>query len=252
MWHYRIILLIAFTVLWTGIKLTAGERKFTYTYEAEVLPKGMREIEIWSTYHYRSASNRFANRIEFEWGLGSGLQTAFYLNTESTTAPAGSRTVLSVSNAWFYQLTAAEEQGISLALYGEWTVGAGEVAAEMKLLGHTFVGNALIAWNLTGEREWEQEQQEWEASNKVAFTGGLSLPLLPTVSGGIEWVVTHTFSASNTTATPLFLGPVLSFRQSRWWATMTFLPQIVDIERGGQNFQAADRWQWRLLLSWIL
>src|SRR5262245_49356872 len=60
----------------------ANERHFTYTYESAVLPKGAKEMEVWSTF--RTGRNNFYSRmdhrLEYEVGLTDRLQTSFYLN----------------------------------------------------------------------------------------------------------------------------------------------------------------------------
>ncbi len=229
----------------------AGERRFVYTYEAEVLPKGVREIEIWSTYHYRSNLLRLANRIELEWGLGSNAQTAFYLNTVSSSGEQGGKTQLSISNAWVYQFLDVGQHGIASGLYGEWTLAANEVELELIWLGHTFVGNLLVGWNLLGKQAWEREEGQWEVKRTVAVTGGVSIPLSSAIAAGIEFVQQYNVAEEVVTGAPLFAGPVFSVRQSGWWATMTFLPQLVDVHRKALNLERFDRWQWRLLVSWI-
>ena len=150
----KMLLFFAF-LLGSLFVATAGERKFTYTYEAEVLPRGVRELEIWSTYHYRSPSEviQLANRIELEWGLGGNLQTAFYVNI-NTVAGGGERgTQIGISNEWIYQLLDPAQTGIGLAVYGEWGLAADERKLEFKLIGQTFVNEVIIAANLIGERE---------------------------------------------------------------------------------------------------
>src|SRR5882724_12258113 len=64
----------------------ADERLFTYTYQAEVLPKGALEFEQWITNRNGRASgvySAFDLREEFEAGLTDKLTTAVYLNTKS-------------------------------------------------------------------------------------------------------------------------------------------------------------------------
>ena len=58
----------------------AQDRVFTYTYQSNVLNKGQKEIEVWSTLgtgrqdYYRG----FDHSLEFEMGLGGNLQQERY------------------------------------------------------------------------------------------------------------------------------------------------------------------------------
>jgi hypothetical protein len=102
------------------------DRLFTYTYQSNVLSKGQKELEIWNTL--RSGRNdyysRFDNRSEFEIGLGTRLQTAFYLNLTSITATNEVNSVklleteheISFSNEWKFKLMDPVADPIGLAL----------------------------------------------------------------------------------------------------------------------------------------
>src|SRR5689334_11389015 len=80
--------LFAIMVITCGLKGVgeANERHFTYTHESAVLPPGVREFELWSTY--RTGRNEyyteFDHRAEFEFGLTKQLMTSFYLNWKDT------------------------------------------------------------------------------------------------------------------------------------------------------------------------
>src|SRR5690348_11148198 len=85
----------------------ANRRRFTYTYESVVLPKGALELEIWNTL--RTDKNKFFrgidHRMELELGLGGSFQTSLYLNLSSKSAfdpTAGIVTgsEFSISNEW--------------------------------------------------------------------------------------------------------------------------------------------------------
>src|SRR5258708_2001777 len=69
----------------------ATERRFTYTYESGVLRPGDKEIEPWTTIRKDKIGfyNRLDQRLEFEVGLGGGLQTAWYLNFTGVAENAG-------------------------------------------------------------------------------------------------------------------------------------------------------------------
>src|SRR5665647_2523432 len=74
--------ILLFSVLLISLSTQAQDRLFTYTYQSNVLNKGQKELEVWSTLrsgrdnYYRA----FDHSMEFEVGLGGKLQTSFYLN----------------------------------------------------------------------------------------------------------------------------------------------------------------------------
>ena len=76
-------LIVSFLLIST-INLMAQDRIFNYTYQSAVLNKGQKELEVWTTVfsgkedYYREIQNR----VEYEVGLGSNLQVAFYLNSK--------------------------------------------------------------------------------------------------------------------------------------------------------------------------
>src|ERR1041384_6478799 len=71
------------------INANADERRFTYTYEPEVLPKGGLEFEQWLTLRSQKTSageigqenfNRFDFREELEYGVTDRYSVSLYLN----------------------------------------------------------------------------------------------------------------------------------------------------------------------------
>jgi hypothetical protein len=92
----------------------ADERLFTYSYEAEVLPKGGVEFEQWVT-HKRDKDDGLFSRWEFreelELGLTDRLTTALYLNFRETTVKNDALGIddhefefKGVSSEWKYQI----------------------------------------------------------------------------------------------------------------------------------------------------
>src|SRR5437867_5347424 len=65
----------------------ADERLFTYSYEADVLPKGGVEFEQWVTHQRDKKEGVFSRwdfREELEFGLTERLTSALYLNFRDT------------------------------------------------------------------------------------------------------------------------------------------------------------------------
>lgn len=121
---------------------SANERHFTYSYESGVLPSGARELEVWTTYRRGRADYYSAldHRMEYEVGLGHGLQTAFYINfgsvsqTQSNGEIASSFNYQGISSEWKWRLLDSVADPLGLALYGELELGTMEVEIENKVI----------------------------------------------------------------------------------------------------------------------
>src|SRR4030095_5581696 len=68
----------------------ADERRFTYTYEPEVLPQGAMEFEQWVTLRTQRTKNvgqqnfnRWDLREELEYGVTDRYSVSLYLNTQA-------------------------------------------------------------------------------------------------------------------------------------------------------------------------
>ena len=139
----RYLTSLSFFLFFTSL-VNCQDRLFTYTYQSSVLGKGQREIEVWNTVHWGREDfyRAFKHRIEFELGLGSRLQTAFYLNLKSTAMQIKeinnsfitSETDFSFSNEWKYKLSDPVANKIGSALYGELTVSKDEIEIEAKII----------------------------------------------------------------------------------------------------------------------
>ena len=77
--------------LWLSV-VTADERRFTYSYEPEVLPKGALEFEQWITLRTQRTKdaevkqdnyNLWEFREELEYGVTDNYSVSLYLNTAS-------------------------------------------------------------------------------------------------------------------------------------------------------------------------
>jgi hypothetical protein len=234
----------------------ANRRRFSYTYESAVLPKDAREIEIWNTVRLNKKNfyRRLDQRVEYEWGLGGGVQTAFYLNH---TAKAAQTTVgdptnpllteevieteneMSFSNEWKFKLFDAYADPLGLGLYAEWTVAPTELELEGKLLLDKSLSEDLfLAFNTVYEMEFESELEdgevETESEAKLEFDLGLSYDLGAGFGIGLEArhhsvmfeVDDENGGERDATFSAIFLGPTLSYAGTNWWLTATFMPQI--------------------------
>ena len=182
---------------------SANERRFGYVYETPVLSPGARELEVWNTYRSGKAYSfrRLDQRIELEFGVAERLMTAFYMNYEwkavdaNGSAPGGGRTTeqsASISNEWKYKVLDRVADPLGLALYGEYTLGLYERELEFKVILDKQLGRFLLAGNLVGEQEWEDELEdgilETEKELKFEVSGGVSYSMSAHFSLGLEVV----------------------------------------------------------------
>lgn len=226
------------------IAARADERRFTYTYEPEVLPKGATEFEQWVTL--RSQRNRAVGqenfnqwelRSAFEYGVSDRFALELYLNTKAqsfhdpaTGADKSDFSFDGVSLEGRYMLLNPATHAVGLTLYLEPRFSGDEAEIEQKIILGQRHGQWKWAFNLTHAVEWEENFDETEGEFEASF--GLAYDLTPRWSLGLE-LRNHNelpeYEEWENTA--LFLGPVVSYRRDRWWAALSVLPQIY-----GANF----------------
>jgi len=136
------ILALSFLFLST-MSLLAQDRIFNYTYQSSVLNKGQKELEVWTTVLQGKDNfyREIQNRVEYEVGLGSNLQVAFYLNSKQkafyddiTAEIVMDPTEISFSNEWKYKFSDPVADKIGFTGYAEVTVATDELELEFKLL----------------------------------------------------------------------------------------------------------------------
>ena len=249
---------------------SANERRFGYVYETPVLSPGARELEVWNTYRSGKAYSfrRLDQRIELEFGVAERLMTAFYLNYEwkagdaNGSAPGGGRTTeqsASISNEWKYKVLDRVADPLGLALYGEYTLGLYERELEFKVILDKQLGRFLLAGNLVGEQEWEDELEDGvlETENELKFevSGGVSYSMSAHFSLGLEVVEWNVLKEGRIEHAVLFAGPVLSYATEEWWATLSVLPQVTAFKGAtmdGLDLEESERAQVRVLVSFHL
>jgi hypothetical protein len=221
----------------------ASQRRFTYTYESGTIARGHVELEPTTTFltgkedYYSS----FEQRIEFEIGLTSKLQTSIYLNMHATTEMADS--VLGhdagfdgISSEWKLKLRDPVADPFGLGVYLELSAASDEVEVESKVILDKRAGNWLWAFNATAEPEWEFIQADGNnVDSNLEFKYEFDLAgayfVKPSTSLGIE-VRNHNLhiSSENYDHSVLFAGPVVSYSSETWWATLTLMPQIAKLK----------------------
>lgn len=223
----------------TASTLPAHERRFTYVYEPETLPAGAVEFENWTTLRAgrskevgRENYNRWDLRQELEYGVTDAYTVALYLNekAESYRDPSTGADIsdfvwkgLSLENR--FNVLNPATHAIGLTLYLEGRYSGEEAAVEQKIILGQRHGDWKWALNLEHETEWEDNLETVEG--KAGASLGLTRDLGHSWSLGVELRSESVISDyEEWEETALFLGPVVSYRQEKWWAALTVLPQI--------------------------
>ncbi len=236
----------------------ASDRRFTYTYESPVLQKGMVELEPWftakmgrDTYYFR-----LDQRIELEWGLGKRVQTAFYLNFRAQAHDDAGVMVKETkfrgfSNEWKFSLLDPVADPIGLGLYVEFGIQPHEVELEAKLLLDKAVGPALLAFNTVGEVEIKPQAggEAPHVEGKLIFLFGTSFSIGQHFALGFELRELNVFEDGELELALLSAGPALSVRSERVWASLTVLPQIVDLKTRTHRTNDAEWLETRLIFG---
>jgi len=257
---HRLIPLVA-SLLTSFLGARADERLFTYTYEAEVLPKGGVEFEQWLTHRRGKEDGVFSAwdfREELEFGLTEKLTSALYLNfrnTQTEDVPGLSNQdkfeFKGVSSEWKYQLLNPNTKPVGVLAYAEATYDGVEFELEEKLvLQKNFGEKWVLALNATVEQEWEFEAGATERELGLELTGGLSYKLTPHWALGLEGRNARKFpDFDSEKSSAWFVGPALHYGSSKWWATLTVLPQVAGRPdtRSGLNLDEHERIEVRLI-----
>ena len=224
--------------------VSATERFFTYTYEPETMPQGLFEYEQWVTAQAgrnttvgQENYNRWEFRHEFEYGLADNYTLSLYVN-ESLTNFRDTETGRQVRHFQWdgislenrYMLLNPADHKVGLALYLEPRISDGEAELEEKIILGQRCGDWKWALNLTHATEWSEHFHKREGEVELSF--GIVRELNKRWSLGIEARDHNELpNYQKWENTAFYLGPVINYRQERWWVTLSVLPQIV-----GANF----------------
>ena len=255
------------------INANADERRFAYTYEPEVLPKGALEFEQWLTLRSQRTSagevgkenfNRFDFREELEYGVTDRYSVSLYLNgkhesyRDKTVTPFEDKAELefegvSIENR--YMVLNPADHSIGLTLYLEPRFSGSEAELEQKIIIGQRHGDWKWAFNLTHATEWEDNFHATEGEVELSF--GIARDLNTNWSLGIE-VRDHNeipeYERWENTA--IYVGPVVNYRQEKWWATLSFMPQVFGRNYTGDpdgyrnlELEGHERYTVRLLIG---
>ena len=226
----------------------ATERLFTYTYEPETLPEGGMEFEQWVTLRTQRTKggsvnqenfNRWELREELEYGVTDRYTVSLYLNTradsfrDTTTGQDNSKFQFKgIALETRYLVLNPAEHKVGLALYFEPRFSGEEAELEQRVILGQRHGKWKWALNLTHATEWENNFHAMEGEVEASF--GLTRELNKRWSLGLE-VRDHNelpeYRKWENTA--VFAGPVVSYRQEKWWGALTIMPQVWGKNFGG-------------------
>ncbi len=226
----------------------ADEKRFTYSYEPETLPAGAWEFEQWVTLRTQRTKagdvkqqnyNKWELREELEYGVTDNYSVSLYLNSSAESfrdfnqnPPADTSEFkfdgISIENR--YMVLNPAEHAVGLTLYLEPRFSGDEAEIEQKIILGQRHGDWKWAFNLTHATEWSENFHKTEGELEASF--GIARDLNNHWSFGLELRDHNELpDYSKWENTALFLGPVVSYRQEKWWAALTIMPQIY-----GANF----------------
>jgi hypothetical protein len=224
----------------------SAARHFTFLYETTTSAPGSIELENWVTFRTGNRHDqRFSEldfRHEFEFGITDRLQLSVYVadwRYQTGVADRASGFAYSASAVEaIYNLTNPVVDPIGISIYQEIKAGDRLVESESKLIAQKNFGPLIIAYNATLEAVWEGsglEEQEGEFQQAL----GASYELSPSFSAGLEMLHEFIFPKwdTNEHRQNFFIGPNVSVRSGRWFATVTALAQAT---------QTADEPDWQV------
>jgi len=224
----RSCLVIAAVTLLCQPSAFAGARHFTFIYEAATSPPGSFEIENYATTRFNDGFTDANFRHEIEIGITEHFQASIYLANWDYTRSRENRGAHydSSSLELVYNLTNPVADPIGISFYQEISGGRRAFEWETKLIGQKNFGPLILAYNVTLEAEWDDEGLR-EHNGEIQQAIGASYEVSPRISVGAEMLHEiilpdwHNSEAENN----FFLGPNVSYRGVRWFATVTALAQ---------------------------
>jgi len=217
----------------------AGARHFTFIYEAPTSPPGSFEIENYATTRFTNGFTEAVFRNELEIGITEHFQASIYFANWNYTRRGTDRGFHydTASIEVIHNLTNPVTDPIGISLYQEISGGRRAFESETKLIAQKNFGPLILAYNLTLEAEWEDESLR-EHSGEIQQAFGASYELSPRVSVGAEMLHEILLPAwhSSEAEDNFFIGPNVSYRGNRWFATVTALAQTTHTE-GEADYQ---------------
>jgi hypothetical protein len=228
----RILALFLAFSLCAATAAKATERNFAYTYEVTTLSKGTFELENWATWKHRHGANQFDFRHELEIGVTDKFELSLYFANWSVRDGQGIHKAARYEDSSveaIYNLTNPVTDTLGSAIYGEVTVGDRHMELEGKLLLQKNFGPLIVAYNAALEAEFEGAHLD-DRTGEFSQTLGVSYAIKPQLSVGaeavheIEWP-----SWAKPETSRVFVGPNISAKAGRFYATLTPLVQLTNV-----------------------
>ena len=245
---------VALAMLLTPQAALADENYFAYSYGSETLPKGGTEAYLWvtdrrdkdlGTYHAQDI------KFELEHGFSDRFQASAYVNfvshkIQGLQPELGNQDRNFAWNgmqaAFKYAFTSPYKDGIGIAIYVEpgfsrygkkSGVRANQLSVETKLLLQKNFMNDKLIWvgNVTAEQEFEhQGGAAWESELEFELSSGLAYNVAPGLHLGAEGRYTAAYEnfpdQFQRSDYAIFFGPTIHYATRKWWATLSYQPQI--------------------------
>ena len=203
------------------------------------MKKGEWEFEQWITWKTAKETNRDFDRYDFrteiEYGVTDRFQLGLYISdwryeeTRSEGKRGGEWRDVALEAIW--NLRDPTTNPFGLALYSEIKYGDELLEIEGKVILQKNLGKLTLAYNATIEAEWEGSDYS-EDNGEFEQTVGLSYQFSPKFLAGMELL--HEIKIPDWQGARgkgiLYLGPNFSYRTEKWWATLTPLFQVSDVE----------------------
>jgi len=272
---------LAFTVA-----ARADENIFGYTTGAEVLPSGKWETFGWFTGRFDKGTGHYTG-LDFKQEIGVGLadrfQLSFYVNERyhnfSGNAIEGegegrSRFAFEGNQISLkYMLLSPFKEPFGLAFYLEpgyslsqkitgerileWDLQA-KVIAQKNFLDDQLITSVNFATELKWGRRRPSRGEDFDSEMVWEATGGVAYRVVPNWFLGIEARYQTAFpnmNINNQDHWAIFVGPTIHYGSERWWATLTWLPQVTgwpnDPERSNNlHFGKHERYEVRLKVGY--
>lgn len=259
----------------------ADENIFAYSYGSETLPKGGTEAYVWATDRRGKGLGDYRAqdyKLELEHGFSDRFQSSIYLNfishhidgLEPELDDRDRDLAWNGMQASFkYALSSPYKDGLGVAIYVEPGFArygkksgerANQVSLETKLLLQKNLMNDKLIWvgNVTAEQEFEHEQgSEWESELELELSSGLAYNVAPGLHLGAEgrYIAAYEnfpneFKRADYAA---FFGPTIHYATRKWWATLSYQPQIFggpDVRSDSRNLADYEKREIRLKLGY--
>lgn len=247
-------------VLWILPALCpAADRHFIFNYESSVENAGEKDLEIYTFYQFGRDTfySALKQQIEFETGLGDGVQTSVYLNfaQELVQSPdggvqqSGGPVLDGISSEWKFKLADNVADPVGLGLYLEPEFEPDDFELEAKIIVDQKWGPWLWTFNLLGAPSLDYA--DTNSSFLLRPSVGVGYFLSDAVFIGFE-AMDENFYDNQPPRSVFSMGPCLQYSAKDWWVEITFMPQLSNIGAPSLDFTDSQRDQIAFATSFSL